>query len=352
MKLPFDYEFELKEKYITKRYHQDDPDLYILNYTKKAVYERYWNNVTLSCRGLICRESTGEMVSRPFPKFFNYGESTGLPDPVLDGTPTVSCKLDGSLGISYHLNGELYWSTRGNFHSEQAQAANRIWNEKYAPISLEILENITLLVEIIDPATRNIVDYQESDLCLIGAIRTSDGYDFGYDELLSLSSIVGMKVTPQSPFGLEDLLEKRKHLPCTEEGWVLRWPNGYRLKIKGEQYLSAHRILYGVSLAKKVDVWARGKTEEWIRSLPEEFRPEIEHTFSKLDQVEHGIFQNAKCYYDRAISYSADKKEFSRFVLQHIPKPYQVYCFAFFRKKEPSIKKHIYHNYRNYISEK
>jgi RNA ligase len=70
----------------------------ILNYTEKAQYERVWNPVTLTCRGLIVNHTTKDVVARPFRKFFNYGE------PAADGLDTsgpvcVTDKMDGSLGI-------------------------------------------------------------------------------------------------------------------------------------------------------------------------------------------------------------------------------------------------------------
>lgn len=49
-------------------------DLYIYNYTKRTQYERMWDRYTRICRGLILN-SSGNIVSRPFPKFFNLNET-------------------------------------------------------------------------------------------------------------------------------------------------------------------------------------------------------------------------------------------------------------------------------------
>src|ERR1035441_5320121 len=47
-------------------------DLWIYNYTEKTQYESHWTPETLVCRGLIL-DQVGNVVARPFSKFFNYG---------------------------------------------------------------------------------------------------------------------------------------------------------------------------------------------------------------------------------------------------------------------------------------
>ena len=84
-------------KYISEKKHPD-ADLYIYNYTQKAQFERFWNETTMQCRGLIL-DGQRKIVARPFKKFFNYGEHETLSIP--DGPFKVYEKMDGSLGILY-----------------------------------------------------------------------------------------------------------------------------------------------------------------------------------------------------------------------------------------------------------
>ena len=113
--------------YVRVQSHPDLP-LRILNYTEKATYERVWNPVTLTCRGLIVNDS-GKVVARPFRKFFNYGEPSA-PALDLDAEVVVTDKCDGSLGILYPLGDGRYGvATRGSFTSVQAQHATKVWQE-------------------------------------------------------------------------------------------------------------------------------------------------------------------------------------------------------------------------------
>ncbi|TYL12717.1 hypothetical protein MTAT_19590 [Moorella thermoacetica] len=116
---------------ITATHHPDDFDIVILNYTNKCQYDACWDAITTKCRGLILNTKTGEVLARPFDKFFNFFE---IKDPLPPGIPEVTVKMDGSLGISYRLNGRLLWATRGSFTGPQAMAAQEIWDSKYAAV--------------------------------------------------------------------------------------------------------------------------------------------------------------------------------------------------------------------------
>src|SRR5690349_16609824 len=89
----------LANGYVRSQTHPALP-LRIFNYSEKTQYERMWNPVTRTCRGLIINDETGEIVARPFPKFFNYGEpaTEGLDT---SGPACTTDKMDGSLGIMY-----------------------------------------------------------------------------------------------------------------------------------------------------------------------------------------------------------------------------------------------------------
>ena len=56
-----------------------DGSLVIFNYTVMCTYKRRWNWFERVSRGLILNTSTGEVVARPFDKFFNWGELEGKP---------------------------------------------------------------------------------------------------------------------------------------------------------------------------------------------------------------------------------------------------------------------------------
>ena len=55
-----------------KQVHPTLP-LTIWNYSPKVQYEGLWDEITIQCRGLVT-DDEGNIVARPFGKFFNYEE--------------------------------------------------------------------------------------------------------------------------------------------------------------------------------------------------------------------------------------------------------------------------------------
>jgi len=48
-------------------------DIWILNYSPKAQFKKFWDIYTLSCRGMVI-DGDGNILARPFQKFKNYQE--------------------------------------------------------------------------------------------------------------------------------------------------------------------------------------------------------------------------------------------------------------------------------------
>ena len=88
---------EIEAGYVKANRHPKFP-LTIYTYTRDCQHEGRWNAITTVCRGLIA-DDAGNIIARPFGKFFNYGEH-GVRDyaPPLPIEPfEVYEKLDGSL---------------------------------------------------------------------------------------------------------------------------------------------------------------------------------------------------------------------------------------------------------------
>jgi RNA ligase len=223
--------------YIRVQRHPDRP-LQILNYTEKATYERVWNEVTLTCRGLIV-DTAGEVVARPFRKFFNYGEPSAL-QLDLDARVVVTDKADGSLGILYPLgDGRLAVATRGSFTSEQALHATKVWQERYAHTA-RLPDGVTVLCEIIYPGNRIVLDYGDSDqLALLGCVDIATGRTYGHEHV---DYWPGSRVETFPYLSLAEALvaEPRPNA----EGMVVHFVEAdERLKIKQDDYLQLHRII-------------------------------------------------------------------------------------------------------------
>lgn len=268
----------LRNGYVREQTHPTEP-LAILNYTAQCQWERAWGDVTRQCRGLIYRNDTGEVVARPWEKFFNYGEPAGegtLRD--LDEPVRVFDKLDGSLGI-------LYWTsdfqpqiaTRGSFTSEQALWANMHLSAKYPEFEPHL--GLTYLFEIVYPGNRIVVDYQGmEDLVLLDVLETETGNRAPDHYWYDWEGPVAEELDAET---LREALELEPR--PNAEGIVIRFEDGGMLKIKQEDYVALHRIVTGLNERTVWEHLAAGKaTIDLLRDLPEEFRPWVLGVASSL----------------------------------------------------------------------
>jgi RNA ligase len=259
----------LDEGYVRQQVHPTEP-LAILNYTEKAAYDNVWNAVTLACRGLIWNTATGEIVARPFRKFFNHGQ-VGAPDLDLDAEVIVTDKQDGSLGILYPLpSGGHAIATRGSFASEQAIHATQVWNDRYAG-RVTAPAGLTLLFEIVYPTNRIVCDYGDlDDLVLLGAVSIATGESCQPDPVLC----GGWPGPVTETFAYTTLAEAlAAESRPNAEGLVVHFVDAdERLKVKYAEYVRLHRLVTGVTART---VWehmvAGNPLNDLIEPLPDEF---------------------------------------------------------------------------------
>jgi len=223
-----------KKKLVFIRRHPTLP-LNILMYSPKAKFERKWTKELLMARGLVV-DDDGLVVARPLTKFFNDFEIVGsLPT----GPIEVYEKKDGSLIVMFFYQGEPIFTTKGNFSSGQAAKAEEIFKTKYKDIELD--QDYTYCFEVIYPENKIIVDYEdEEDIFLFAKIHTKTGKEdniggLGFRTVTQFATISGI-----------DKIEELKSLDKkNEEGFVIKFENNFRVKLKFETYFKLHKAATG-----------------------------------------------------------------------------------------------------------
>ena len=315
-------------------------DLTIWNYSPKVQYERLWDDITIQCRGLVTN-SKGVIVARPFKKFFNYEEHK--PEDIPNENYVVYEKMDGSLGILFYYEEELtderrynIWfnnnyetgmerffdpnnlpdfdnsyyeptpktkgewilATRGSFTSEQSIKGKEILDKKYDYSALR--KDNTYLFEIIYPENRIVVDYKgEEKLVVLGVIHTETGNEVPDSSLFFMQEGGWELVTVYKTWGEGyDLL--KEEISKDKEGYVIKFKNGFRMKIKGDEYIRLHRILTNIS---NRDIWEYLKDnkpfDELLEKVPDEFNNWVKETardltvrFENIEKDYREVFEN------------------------------------------------------------
>ena len=91
--------------------------------------------------------------------------------------------------------------------------------------------------------------------------------------LATLASQLGWRIARREYLAsVSDLLARAKDLPWSEEGWVLRFESGLRLKVKGDAYRKLHALAVKVTPLGVWNMMVDGKDLDAVRGeLPEEF---------------------------------------------------------------------------------
>lgn len=287
-----DLEQAISDGWVRFQTNEDDT-LSIYNYSELSQYKRYWNPVTLNCRGLIL-DNYMNIVARPWKKFFNFGERPLLfstDDPV-----EVTDKKDGSLGILYRhpMTGDWRIATRGSFASDQAIHATEVFQNKYSHIALPD-SGLTVLFEIVYPKNRIVLDYGEmDDLILLGSVQNKYGWYYGPNETAGMINWTGP---------VTEVFEYRTTNDCFKvhrsnaEGLVIRC-GSEMVKLKQEDYVALHKLVTGLN---ERAVWERlkaGETRDSIcASLPDEFHAFVDTVANELEAKFNEIYIGAHVDY-------------------------------------------------------
>lgn len=244
----------------------------IYNYSKLCTIDHVWNDVTETCRGIIT-DKDDNIIARPFRKFYNFEEIENkniipdLPFKIYD-------KRDGSLGILYWTEeGIPMIATRGSFISDQANFATNLLrkilrgkkteiglmdfnNDLMSFVTMNRLQNgfelknvrYTLLFEIIYPGDRHVVNYgKEEDITLLAIIDNETGGEIDPDILSPIFNVV-------KEYDVKEWKTIRdKYDGDNAEGFVVKFENNFRMKLKYEQWFRKNALMAGLSKRKVLE---------------------------------------------------------------------------------------------------
>jgi RNA ligase len=340
-------------------------DLTIWNYSPKVQYERLWDDITIQCRGLVT-DSKGNIVARPFKKFFNYEEHK--PEDLPNESFEVYEKMDGSLGILFYYEyelsdekryniwfnnnyetgmerffdpnklpdfdntyyeptpktkGEWILATRGSFTSPQAIKGKELL-EKYDLKRLHT--DYTYLFEIIYKENRIVCEYDYEDIVLLGMIETKSGNEVNIHNdnedirFKNMISNIGFYVVMLYKTWGETYDLLKEEIQKDREGYVIRFKNGFRMKIKGEEYKRLHKILTNISNRDIFEYVKEGKPlDEILDKVPDEFYTWVKETKNHFEQQFKIIDFEYRLIFKNITEKNniPDKKTFSHYALSY-----------------------------------
>lgn len=223
------------------RQHPELP-LVIWNYTDRVNRSGDFDPVTRLARALIT-DHDGRIIAKSFSKFFNQQDpAAGLPDPTM--AFDVQEKLDGSLMLLFHYKHSWQVTSRGAFEGPHVKLAKQLLSAKLADGSWclrQLSQDVTYVMELIHPANQLAVDYKgQSDLVILAAFMRDGRELFPLPQHIRQAGFTCVRTFTGTAFQDPHLLSSLNWENA--EGFVIRYEDGMRVKVKFAWYLGRQRM--------------------------------------------------------------------------------------------------------------
>jgi RNA ligase len=163
---------------------------------------------------------------------------------------------------------------------------------------------------------RIVVDYGDYEgLVLLSAFDTKTGIEISRAELENLEGFDLVKKYD----GIEDYKTLKSMINNNQEGFIIKFKNGNRIKIKGEEYLRLHKIMTNVSTISIWEVVKNGDDiEALLKDVPDEFYDKIKKYINELNSQYNEIKDNAVMLFDNLFKENdnrlPERKEYAAWV--------------------------------------
>jgi RNA ligase len=287
---------QVAEGYVNVRFHNKFPSLAIYCYSKSATLDYEWNEITCKCRGLIVDTSTMDIIARPFEKFFNVGEAMGITrEQFPDRFPKITDKLDGNLITLYPWQGRWLAASKGLFHSDHADWANR-WLAKNHPDQHWPVGYTPVFEMIAEELEHHVVHYgpKATGLYLIALIKNDTGEELNDVSRCRWADINGIPSIPLEMIPIERALAENEK---NAEGYVLAWDRPgttpLRVKVKFADFLALQRLLHHTGPKEILDYLRRPELRCYLDEALDPVRSHEEF----IKYVKAWIERFTKAYY-------------------------------------------------------
>jgi hypothetical protein len=157
---------------------------------------------------------------------------------------------------------------------------------------------------------RIVVDYGDYEgLVLLGAFDTKSGVEISRTELEKLDEFELVTIYKTWGEGYDLLKEE---ISKDKEGYVIRFENGFRMKIKGDEYVRLHKILTNIS---NRDIWEYLKDnkpfDELLEKVPDEFNNWVKETVRDLTVRFENIEKDYREIFDNLNNRNLSRKDFA-----------------------------------------
>jgi T4 RnlA family RNA ligase len=241
------------------------------------------------CRGIIFDTKTGEILRRPFHKFFNVNEREETQDHVVDMSRphAILEKLDGSMIAPFYVNGEMIWGTKMGATDVAKPVEDFVEaNPHYRQFAkFTISRGYTPIFEWCSRKQRIVLDYKEDQLILTAIRDLTTGRYMSHElmEAHAESYRIPVVRTFEPQTDMKAFVEYVRDLEDLE-GFVVRFSDGHMLKLKCHWYLQIHKAKEAILQDRNiVELILDDKLDDVKAHLPQEDRDRLSQFESQFN---------------------------------------------------------------------
>ena len=253
-----------------------------------GVYEMrdYYAALRRECRGIIFDTESGEILRRPYHKFFNVNEREETQDNVVDlSRPhAILEKLDGSMIAPFIVNDRLIWGTKMGA-TEVAEPVEDfvLLHENYSQFARFLIRRgYTPIFEWCSRKQRIVLDYKEDQLILTAIRDLTTGRYMSWDLVTNTADLYFIPVVGKWETGVDmdnktmsSFVNYVRDLEDVE-GFVVRFSDGHMIKLKCDWYVQIHKAKEKILQDRNiVELILDDKLDDVKAHLPQEDRDRL-----------------------------------------------------------------------------
>jgi RNA ligase len=325
-------EFRVMEKdwYTVVNYAVGFEDTFTLNPGETE----HFMKIRRECRGLIFDTETGNLISRPYHKFFNVGEKeeTQLNKVNLYEPHVVLEKLDGSMIRPIPTPEGFRLATKAGVTDVAMNAEVFIADKPHYATFIRkcIQKGTTPIFEWVSRKNRIVVDYPEDNLILTGLRYNDTGKYVDYQVMSDYATSWNIPVV-KAVDGLAvqniDLFVKQVREWDDGEGIVLRFDTGHMVKVKADDYVLRHKSKDAINQEKNVlQTILEDAVDDLIPLLTPEDAQRVEAFQNAFWMALEDVGMEIHDTY-RQIDKGQDQKEYATLAVPSVIPQYQPFMF-------------------------
>ena len=313
--------------------------------------EEFWDKYDgfyLECRSVVIDIAGNCLSITPFKKFRNLDEceETSLEN-ISKRIKDAKCvefsdKLDGSMQAARYYNNNIIMCGSTSLNPESS------WRLKHGYYMLSnragytdlIMDNpsLTFIFEYISMKDAHVVVYskEQEGLYLIGIRNSVTGEEYSYADVNVYAEKYGVLSTKVFNKTLDEVINELDAKKSNEaEGFVVNI-DGYKVKIKYNDYVNMHRVMSEISSVNLViKNIADGTFDDMISKVPKAYKNRVMKTANIVFKYIHDTELKINEYFDKAPK--DDKKEFMLCVETNVPNKIKAFVRERYYGKEYNL---------------